>query len=337
MSFIWAHLLWLLFLVPALIGVYVLLQRRRRKYALRYSSLSLVKEALGRGPGWRRHIPPLLFLIALVTMTLALARPAATITLPSQQATVILTFDISGSMRADDVQPTRMEAAKAAARAFVEKQPREVRIGVVSFSESASILQSPTIDRDAVQSAIGRLGPQRRTAIGSGIRTSLEAIFEESGPKPANPRDPLASAEPEPAPPPLPPGTFAPAVIVLLSDGASNTGPLPLDVAEEAAERGVRIYAVGLGSADGTILRADGFSIRVRLDEETLKRIAQTTYGQYYKADSDTDLVSIYENLSTRLVFHTEKTELTALFTAFAGVLLLAAGTLSMLWFNRLP
>ena len=330
-------MLWLLLLVPVLIMVYLLIQRRRQKYALRYSSLSLIRESLGRGPGFRRHIPPMLFLIGLTVMMVALARPVATVTLPSQQGTVILTFDVSGSMRADDIKPSRLEAAKAAARAFVEKQPSNVRIGISSFSDFAAVVQAPTKDRETVLAAINRLTPQRRTAIGSGILTSLDAIFEENGTKPAPPPgDFLRPSAPTPTLAPVPPGTYTSAVIVLLSDGQSNTGPPPLDIAQQALNRGVRVYTVGLGSPEGTVLRTGGFSIRVRLDEETLKRIAQETGAQYFKAESETDLSNIYGNLSTQLVFKAEQTELTALFTAFSAVLLLVAGILSMLWFHRL-
>ena len=331
-------MLWALLLVPALVIAYLLAQRRRQRYALRYASLSLVREALGRGPGVRRHIPPVVFLMGLATMIFALARPVATVMLPSQQGTVILTLDVSGSMRADDLKPSRIEAAKSAARAFVEKQPRNVRVGIVSFSNNAAVVQAPTTDRDAVLAAIDRLATQRATAIGSGILTSLEAVFEEPGARPTPfSRDPLALPEPTPLPTPVPRGTYAPAIIVLLSDGQSNTGPSPLQVAKQASERGVRVYTVGVGSPDGTVLRFDGRSIRVRLDEETLKNIADETDASYFKADSETGLLDIYENLSTRLVFKAEQTEITAGFTGLATVLLLIAGTLSLLWFNRLP
>lgn len=336
MSFLWTGMLWLLLLVPLLVMVYILIQRRRKKYALRYSSLSLVKEAVGRGPGISRHIPPVLFLISLTAMLFALARPMATVMMLSQQAMVILTFDVSGSMRAEDIKPTRLEAAKVAGRAFVEKQPASVRVGVVSFSESAAIVQAPTTDREAVLAAINRLAPQRRTAIGSGILTSLDAIFEEVIAKPIpSPRDELSLPEPTPTPEPVPRGSY-PGAIVLLSDGQSNTGPPPLEVVDQASDRGVRVYTVGLGSPQGTILRTEGFSVRVRLDEETLKRLAEETDGNYFKADNETDLRNIYENLGTRLVFKAEQTEITAWFTGFATVLLAIAGILSLLWFNRL-
>ncbi|MDO8567910.1 MAG: VWA domain-containing protein [Dehalococcoidales bacterium] len=338
MPFLWPNLLWLLLLVPALAVVYILAQRRRQKYALRYASLSLVKEALGRGPGKRRHIPAILFLVALTVMVVGLARPAATIMLPSQQGTVVLAIDVSGSMRADDLKPNRLEAAKVAALAFVEKQPKNVRIGVVSFSDSASVVQSPTTDREAIKAAINRLVNQRRTAVGSAIITSLDSIFEEPGAKPA-PSQPdwLVPAKPAPTPPPVPRGNYAPAIIVLLTDGASNTGPRPLEAAAQAADKGVRVFTVGVGSPQGAVLRTEGFAMRVRLDEDTLKQIAERTGGSYFKAESETDLSQIYENLSTHLVFQIEKSELTVWFTGFAALVLLVAGALSLLWFNRLP
>ncbi len=346
MEFLWAPMLLLLLLVPVLIAAYIFAQRRRQKYAMRYASLSLVKEALGRGPGIRRHIPPIIFLIGLTVMLVALARPAATVRLPSQEGTIILTIDVSGSMQADDMKPNRIEAAKNAARTFVDHQPPNVRIGVVSFSDNAFIVQAPTTDREQVKAAINRLTPQRGTAIGRGILTSLDAIFE---PPPQaglqdnfrqrfnSTSDPLTQPTPTPEITPVPPGSYTAAIVVLLSDGESNVGPRPLDVVQQAADRGVRVYTVGVGSPAGTILRIQGRSIRVRLDEETLKSIADKTNAKYFRADTETDLQNIYNNLSTQLVFKMERTEITALFTGVAAILFLAAGALSLFWFNRLP
>ncbi len=331
-------MLWLLALVPALIIAYIFIQGRRQKYALRYSSLSLVKEALGRGPGFRRHVPAIIFLVGLTAMIVAVARPAATLDLPSQQGTVILTIDVSGSMRADDLKPSRMEAAKSAARTFVEKQPQNIRIGVVSFSDNAAVVQAPTTDRQAVLAAINRLIPLRGTAIGRGIITSVDALQEELAGKPTPLyKDSLVLAEPTPTPAPVPQGTFSSGVIVLLSDGESNVGVRPMEAVVQAVNRGVRVYTVGVGNPGGTILRIEGRAIRVRLDEETLKNIAEKTSGAYFKAESETDLGTIYENIATRLVIKAEQTELTAFFTAFAAVALLVAGMLSLLWFHRLP
>lgn len=336
MEFQWPNMLWLLLLVPLLLAAYIWTQRRRQRYALRYASLSLVKEALDKGPGIRRHIPPTLFLIALAVMVIGLARPQAVIILPKQEGTVVLSIDVSGSMQADDLQPTRMEAAKTAARSFVLKQPQGVRIGVVSFTDNAFIVQAPTTDRDPVLAAINRLQPQRGTAVGRGLLSALDAIFEQnlSGSLDVGPN---SRVTPAPTPTPLPRGEYAPAIVVLLTDGESNTGPDPVEIAKQAALRGVRVFTVGVGSAEGTILRIQGRSVRTRLDESSLKKIADLTDGQYYNASNEGDLKTIYDNLGSRTVLRTEKTEVTYLLTGAAIVVSLLAGTLSLLWFSRLP
>ena len=327
-------MLWFLLLVPVLVALYILAQRRRQKYALRYASLSLVKDALGHGPGWRRHAPPALFIAGMAVMLFALARPATIVTLPAQEGTVILTMDVSGSMRADDLKPNRLEAAKTAARSFIEKQPQGVKVGVVSFSDNAFLVQAPTNDKEAVIAAINRLTPQRGTAIGSALLTSLDAIFEEANSEGAAYN---SSAEPTPTPTPMPKGVYEPAIIVLLTDGESNRGPRPLEVVDQLAARGIRVYTVGVGSLEGTVLRTGGRAMRVRLDEGTLKAVAEATDGAYYNASTEKDLRAIYENLSTHLVFRKQETEVTAGFTGLAMVLSLIAGILSLLWFNRLP
>ncbi len=335
-------MLTLLLLIPALIIVYILLQRRRQKYALRYASLSLVKEALGRGPGWRRHVPAAIFLMALTAMIFALARPEMETLVPSAEGTIILTVDVSGSMTATDLQPNRMEAAKAAARAFVEKQPETVQVGIVSFSDNAFVVQPPTDDKDALLSAINRLNYQRGTAIGRGLVASLEAIAEKNG-EPSeinlNPDEDQSNnnnnAAPQPTP--MPKGQYQNAIIVLLTDGENNQWPEPVEIAQIAADRGIRVYTVGIGSEEGAIVRIQGRAIRTRLDEQTLRTIAEMTDGIYYNAQTETDLVKVYETLSTNLVLKTDTTEVTAYVTAIAAVLSLLAGFLSLMWFNRLP
>jgi Ca-activated chloride channel homolog len=340
MNFIWAPALSLLAVVVALAVLYVLAQRRRHRYALRYANLSLVREAIGKGPGWRRHVPPAFFVLALAFMSVAVARPQAVVAVPSQEGTVILAIDVSGSMLAEDMKPNRMEAAKAAARAFVDKQSAAVRIGVVSFSGDASIVQSPTTDKSLVVAAINRLRAQRATAIGRAILISLDAIFEGS-------EDDLPSSilqqpggSPLPTATPFPSylqGQHAAASIVLMSDGQNNQFPPPLDIVDQATQRGVRIFTIGVGSAGGTIVRLQGRSVRTALDEATLKRIAELTDGEYFNASTERDLRAVYENLTTQLVIRNEKTELTAYFTAAAAVLAVLAGMFSLLWFNRLP
>jgi Ca-activated chloride channel family protein len=347
MTFIWPDLLWLLPLVPALVAGYVFLVRRRKKAALRYASLSLVREALGPGRGWRRHVPPILFLLALVSMLLAVARPSAVVTLPAHHDTVILAMDVSGSMRATDVQPNRLVASQAAARAFVAEQPRRTRIGVVAFAGTAAVVQAPTSNREEILAAIDRFQVQRATAIGSAILVSLKIIFPDiefdlrsSDPRPdaGKTGTPLASGS-EPARPtfqPVPPGSYESAVIILLTDGRTTTGPDPVESARMAAERGVRVFTVGVGTKEGGTLSYEGWSMRVSLDEEALKAIAATTRGEYYHAGTAADLMKVYQRLNARVVLEKKETEVTALFAATALVFALASAVLSVLWYHRI-
>jgi len=346
----WPDVLWLVATVPVLIYVYFFLLRRKKQAALRYANLELVKEAMGAGRKFRRHIPPLLFVSALTILILAVARPSAVVTLPTHQRTIILAMDISGSMRATDVEPSRIAAAQAAAKSFVADQAHGTRIGVVTFAGSAALAQTPTDNREDVIAAIDRFQLQRATAIGSGILVSLKAILPDaefdlrsSNPRRDPSRDSLRGApldqarEPEkPAVKPVPPGSFGSAVIILLTDGQSNVGPDPIESARIASERGVRVYTVGFGTTEGEILRFEGWSMRVRLDEETLKKIAEMTQGEYYYAGTAADLKKVYQTLNTRLVFETKETEITALFSAAAALLAATAAFLSVLWFNRI-
>ncbi len=344
MGFLWPQLLWMLLAVPLLVGVYFWVLGRRRKVAVRYAGLDLVREAMGSRQRWRRHVPPLLFLLALVALLLAVARPTAVMTLPSKHETVVLTMDVSGSMRATDVAPTRLAAAQIAARAFVEEQPNSTRIGVVTFGGGAALVQPPTQQREEILSAIDRFELQRGTAVGSGILMSLKTLFpdqefevpsqESRRAQRAASLDPGRARAPEP-PPPVPPGSYTSAVIILLSDGQTTTGPDPLEAARLAADRGVRVYTVGIGTPNGEILIGDGWSMRVRLDEDALKAIARTTHGEYFYAGSAPELKSIYQSLTSKLVFETRDTEITALFAAVAAALSVVSALLSMLWFNR--
>ena len=341
MNFLFPLGLWFILIVPILIALYVWAQRRRQKYALRYASLSLVKEAMGRGPGIRRHIPPALFLASMFFMMAAVARPVTVVKMPVQEGVVILAIDVSGSMQAEDLKPNRIEAAKEAAKAFVARQGEDVSVGIVSFSGDASLVQSPTTDHDLVVKAIDRLRPQRATAIGRGILTSLDAIFEndEEIPPSVQALQRLeASGGQAPLPSAPPGGTLnAPATIILLSDGQNNQFPAPLQIIGEAIGRGIRVYTVGVGSPEGTILRLQGRQIRTRLDEATLKQIAELTEAEYYNASNSADLREVYEKLSTQLVLREQKTEVTSYLTAIAAVLSILAGAFSLLWFNRLP
>ncbi|HUQ17743.1 MAG TPA: VWA domain-containing protein, partial [Candidatus Saccharimonadales bacterium] len=293
MSFLWPTSLYFLLAVPVLLGLYVWSQRRRRRYALRYASLSLVKEALGRGPGIRRHIPPALYLIALAFMLFALARPIAVVKVPSQEGTVILAMDVSMSMRATDIKPDRITAAKEAAKAFVVKQGDNVKIGVVSFASDASLVQAPTTDHDLVIAAIDRLKLQRATAIGRALLTSLDAIVEDQGGGETDlpsavltkPRDPNAPQTPTKTA--VPGAAKSSASIILLTDGQNNQFPPPLSILDQAISRGIRVYTVGVGTPAGAVLSLEGRSIRTALDETTLKQIAEDTDAQYFLATSE--------------------------------------------------
>ncbi|MDB5821600.1 MAG: hypothetical protein JWR21_304 [Herminiimonas sp.] len=352
MTFLWPRMLALLGILPLVVFAYVWFLRRRKKNAVRYASLSIIREAIGNGPGWRRHVPPALFLLALSAMLLAVARPAAVVTLPSQYETIILAIDVSGSMRATDIAPSRLEAAQAAARNFVAKQPSNAKVGVVSFAGTASLVQPPTLDKDEVIAALERFQLQPATAVGSGILVSLKTIFPdmEIDLRSSNPRGrthssaadaargtPLEQAQKPAAAEtkPVPPGSYTSAAIILLTDGQATTGPDPLEAAKMAADRGVRVYTVGIGTANGEILAAEGWSMRVRLDEESLKQIAKVTNAEYFYAGSAVDLTRVYETLNSRLVLERKPTEITALVSAIAAVLALLSALLSMAWFNR--
>ena len=348
MHFLWPQQLWLLLLLPLLVLLYLLLLRRKKKLAVRYASLAIVKEALGRGPGLRRHIPPVLFLLALSVMLLAAARPVATITLPSTQQTIILAMDVSGSMRATDVQPNRLVAAQNAAKSFLGDLPRDVKVGIVAFAGSAQVAQLATINREDLITAIDRFQMQRGTATGNAIVMSLATLFPDDGhidlQLMQNNRDRMRGTaidaekkEKEKKPfTPVPPGSYTSAAIIMLTDGQRTTGVDPLEAAKLAAERGVRVYTVGIGTVDGETIGFEGWSMRVRLDEETLKQIANKTSAEYFYAGSAQDLKKVYETLSTRLTVEKKETEVSGLLALLAAALAVLSAGLSVLWFNRI-
>ena len=352
MSFVWPELLWLLAVIPALVGLYLWLLLRARKAALRFAHLSLVKEAMSRGGRFKRHVPPILFLLALTAMLLAVARPSGVVLLPSQKQTLILAMDVSGSMRARDVQPSRIEAAQAAVRAFVNDLPKNTRIGIVSFAATASVVLAPTENREDMLAAVERFQLQRATAIGSGIIVSLATLFPDANidvssliyggaaprslsEKGAPKKGDKGGAKAE-KPKPVPPGSYQSAAIILLTDGQRTMGPDPIEAAKMAADMGVRIFTVGIGTTSGDVIGFEGWSFRVRLDEESLKQIANLTRGEYFYAGTATDLKKVYETLGTRLVLEKKHTEITAIVAAIGAGLALLAGLLSLLWFNRI-
>jgi Ca-activated chloride channel family protein len=345
MSFLWPEALWLLLALPALAGTYLWLLRRKRA-AVRYANLGMIKEAMGAGSRFRRHVPPLLFFLALAALLLAVARPTATVTLPTQKQTIILALDSSGSMRAKDVEPSRLVAMQNAAKQFVADASPRTKIGVVTFASTAALVQPPTDDREAVISAIDRIQLQRATATGSGLIVSLATIFPDAGfdvsaalfgrEAPRNAPVGEARKDPKKDLKPVEPGSYGNAVIILLTDGQRTTGPDPIEVAKMAADRGVRVYTVGFGTTSGEIIGFEGWSFRVRLDEETLKTVALMTRGEYFYAGTANDLKKVYETLNSRLSMEKKETEVTALLAGVAALLAIASGLLSLFWFNRI-
>lgn len=308
-----------LLLLPLGAG-YVIAQRRRRKFALRYASVDLVRSAQ-RGRGWRRHIPALLFLASVAVLIAGLMKPAVLVREPSDEAIVIVTMDVSASMWATDMYPSRMEASKAAAQLFVQELPEKMRVGVVSFSETSYLNQTPTNNRDKVQAAIKKLEPRSGTAIGNGLLTSLDAVYGAMG-------SDLPHVEK---------GYFAPAVIVLLTDGENTDGIEPMDVVGQAVYHGIRVYTIGIGSPESSTLKRGAATIQARLDEDVLKQIAQMTQAEYYNAATEKDLRAVYQTLTTHLVTRIQPHDISFVFIAaafFLGVLALA---FSVIWSNRLP
>ena len=345
MRFLWPQALWLLLAVPLLAAGYVHALRRRTAAAARFPGLAA---AAGHDTGRiLRRVPPLLFLVALATMIVAIARPVAVVTLPTHHQAVVLAIDVSGSMRATDVKPSRLAAAQAAARKFIDEQPRSTRIGVVAFAASASAVQHPTHDRDAARAALERLKTQSGTALGSGIVVALGSLFPGQGitveavqkaaaERKAPAREPKALEGGEAAGKAAAAGSQGSAAIILLTDGQANTGIPPMDAARAAAERKVRVFVIGTGTPAGETMTVDGFRMRVRLDEETLKAIADVTRGRYFHAGNERDLEQIYTNLNTRFLMQKKETEITAIFSGVAVLVAMVSALLSFAWFNRI-
>jgi Ca-activated chloride channel homolog len=351
MRFLWPELLWLLLLLPILVFVYVALLRRRKKLALQYGGLSTVKAAMNAGQRFKRHLPPALFLLALGGMLLAVARPVAIVTLPSEFKTMILVVDVSGSMRANDVKPSRFEAAVAAVKTFIDQQPGDTRVGLVSFAATASLVQSPTTNREDLLTAVNRLQLQYGTAVGSGILVALKAVFPEvefdltsSDPGRPSSREGRGASldsktdkkKPAEEFKPVPPGSYANAAIILLTDGHTTTGPDPVKTSHLAAERGVKVYTIGVGTVEGEVVTGDGWAMHARLDENALKDISAVTKGEYFYAGTAEDLNRIYKSLNSRIALERKEMETTSLFVAGAAALAVVSGLLSLFWFNRI-
>jgi Ca-activated chloride channel family protein len=376
MTFLWPMLLWLLLAVPLLAIVYATIARRRRQRTLVYSGLgygappvdSAAAAAMGAGSGagqvpggrqsrtpWaRRMVPFVLFLLALAALFAAAARPSAVVMVPRLNQTILLALDSSLSMRASDVKPSRLEALQSAARSFIEAQPADTKIGIVTFAATAAVVQTPTVVREDAIAAIERMKLQKGTAIGGAILVALGVIFPDAdfeqrlsrpggqgggrdrhGAASGSPGSSTPSAE-KPRPEPVPPGSYASAAIVVVTDGQSTVGPPPAEVAKLAAEQGVRVYTIGVGTAGGEVIEGDGWKVRVKLDEAVLKDVATQTRGEYHLAESASALNRIYRELGTRFVLEKKETEITSWFTAAGALLTMVAAALSLMRFNRI-
>lgn len=371
-SFLWPSLLWLLLLIPLLAGLYVWLLRRRKQGVVRYGNMGILKQAMGPS-GWRRHLPPALLLGALTFLLLAVARPSAMVSLPSHRATVMMAMDVSGSMRADDIKPTRIEASQKAAKEYIKEQPKDVVIGIVAFAGAAFVVQNPTTDRQALDAAIDRFELQRQTAVGNGILVSLQTLFPQenfpissfnnggygmgggggfggygrfgrSGGNCGRVEDGAMNfgrrlGEAGGAPPrkhvPVEPGSYKNGVIILMTDGQTTTGCDPIEAARLASEYGVRVFTIGFGTTRGNDVSFGGWRMRAQLDEESLKKIADLTKGRYFKASSAEDLKAVYNLLTRQLVVETHEMEISSFFAAAAALLMATAAGLSVLWFGR--
>ena len=350
MSFLWPGSLLFLLVIPIAVAAYILLMRRRRRFAIRYSSLSIVSQAASHQSWLRRHLIFLLFLLAIASLVFAAARPQATVTVPSNKATIILAIDVSRSMCATDIAPNRLEVAKDAAQAFIKNHNSGRQIGIVAFAGFAELIQPPTTNLQTLNDAVENLTTARRTAIGSAILRSIDAIAEVDDRVAPSDNASASSGTSE-----LPPSDqeFSPHIIVLLTDGASNAGPYPLTAASQAASRGIRIYTIGYGTAnnqssmncgdifgDSSDFQGFGFApqtgsrdFRLQIDDVTLKQVADMTGGSYYSAASANELTDVFQNLPTFLVATRELTEISVFFTAFASILIVLAMYLSFRWY----
>ncbi len=339
------HHLWLLLVLPLLPVLYLWLLRRRGKLAVRYSNLGMVRAASAER-SWRQHVPPALLLLALAGLLVAAARPVAKVPLPWARTTLILAMDISLSMRVSDVKPTRLVAAQEAAKQFLRELPKKIEVGLVTFAGSSQVAHTATLDRPALVTAIDNFQMQTGTAVGSAIVSSLIELFPDHGINleeltfgAYKPRGRSLDEDKNKPPPkqitPVAPGSYDAAAIILLTDGRRTTGVDTLEAAKMAADRGVRIHVIGLGSVNDAAAMPEGMPIYLQLDEPTLREVARMTGGEYHQAGTAEALRSVYENLGSRVQVQTRETEVTALFASLSAGLALAAGVCSLVWFRR--
>jgi len=326
-------LLWSLLSIPALAALYVAAQRRRMRYAVSFTNLQVLEGVQRPARAWRRHVPMALFLLALVPLLVGLARPQGSVLVPREQATLVLSMDVSGSMRATDVAPSRLEAAQAAALTFVDGLPDKFPVGLVTFSEDAEVLAQPSRDRRVVRESIASLTASGPTAMGDSIvqalrltaaRTANSDRRDDSGARNRRPDREHLNA------------------VLLLSDGASTSGDTqPMEAAERARALGVPVFTIALGTPEGVVEIPDDFGqrrlVRVPPDYDTLRSIARVTHGEYFYAPNEDELRRIYDEIGSRIGFEREQEELTVAFAAAALVLAAAAGATAFAWGNRFP
>ena len=335
MSAEWPGLLWTLVLVPVALAAYLLAQRRRSRYTVRFTNLDLLANVVSAKPGWRRHVPPAFYLLALAALLVSLARPQALALVPKEQATIVLVMDVSGSMNATDVRPTRLVSSQRAATEFIEQLPEKFRVGIVSFASTAQTLTRPTTDRAAAYEAIATLHAEGATAMGDGIERALDVKrppgSSSGGASPAAPDPPEQSSGREP-----------PLVVLLLSDGANTQGRTqPMEAATDAKELGVPVFTIALGTDQGMVDVPDETGTMRRIpvppDELTLQRIAEATGARFFAAPTSRELKDVYRELGSKIGFVKEKQEVTVLFSATALLFLVAGASLSLNWFSRFP
>jgi Ca-activated chloride channel family protein len=338
MSFGAPIMLWGLLLIPLVVALYALAQRRRMRYAMRFTNLDLLANVVTKTPRWRRHLPPVLFLLALSSLLVGLARPQATMLVPKKGANVVLAVDTSGSMAATDVAPDRLSAAQEAAETFLDRSPKDLQVGLVAFSEIPVRILPPTDDQATVRELVGLLKANGGTAMGDALLNAVEISRPRAGEGPASERSPEFAEIEKPPTETRRLEEKSPAAVVLLSDGTNTSGETtPLEAAQKAREQGIPVYTVALGTPEGVVEEFGGGYKPAPPDKKTLQRIAEITGGEFFASSSATDLARVYDNLGSSLGFANEKREVTLTFVAAAFALLTASGMLSVLWFNRLP
>jgi Ca-activated chloride channel family protein len=343
MTFASPELLLGLLLVPIAIGLYMLVQRRRHRYAVRFTNVDLLANIAPRTPAWRRHVPPVLYLVAITALVIGLARPSMVMAVPRDEATIVLAIDVSRSMLATDVQPTRIAAAQKAANDFVDQLPSSFKVGLVVFSTEARIQLAPTSDHSQVHAAIDNLVANGGTAMGDAIELSLQAagVTPKDNGIAGGPASPDASAPPASSSAPAPKQKPLVAT-VLLSDGANSTGNTePQQAADDAAAAGVPVYTIALGTENGTVAVPNPFGqmeqLQVPPDTDTLAAVAETTGAKFFTAPSAEDLAQIYQSLGSKVGYTQQEQEVTQLFAGVGLIFVLIGAGLAAHWFNRFP